>query len=169
MTQRIADGHPRSPGGGKLTVNPTPKFFGVRFERPLRFGDHTREERQQMLRRLNLIRRLGGIQWGWRKSQLRMVNLALIRSVADYASPAWIPWTAKTNVEQLETAQRAVARVITNLVSANPREVVRKEADPPPLAQRLRELTLLHADKWLQLQPNDPRHQIIIDAPLGEN
>ncbi len=72
----------------------------------------------------------------------------------------WFPWTSKTNVEQLETAQLAVARAITNLVSTTPREVFRKEADLQPLAQRLRELTLPHADKWLQLQPNDPRHEM---------
>ncbi len=42
-----------------------------------------------------------------------MVYFALIRSVAEYAAPAWFPWTAKTNVEQLETAQLAVARAIT--------------------------------------------------------
>ncbi len=67
---------------GQLTVNQTPKLLGVRF------GDHTREVRQQMLPRLNPIRRLGGTQCGWRKSQLRMVYLALIRSVAEYAAPA---------------------------------------------------------------------------------
>ncbi len=111
-----------------------------------------------MLRRLNLIRGLGGIQWRWRKSQLRMVYLALIRSVAEYAAPALFPWTSKTNVEQLETAQLGVARAITNLVSTTPREVVRNEADLPPLAQRLRELTLLHAGKRLQLLSTDPRH-----------
>ncbi len=87
-----------------------------------------------MFLRLNLIRRLGGTQWGWRKPQLRMVYLALIRSVAEYAAPAWFPWTAKTNVEQLETAQLAVARAITNLVSTTRIEVVRKEADLPPRA-----------------------------------
>ncbi len=52
-------------------------------------------------------------------------------------------------MEQLETAQLSVARAITKLVSTTPRAVVWKEADLPPLAQRLRELTLLRADKWL--------------------
>ncbi len=49
-------------------------------------------------------------------------------------------------MKQLEAALLAVARAITNLVSTTHGEVVRKEADLPPLAQRLRELTLLHAD-----------------------
>ncbi len=86
----------------------------MRFDRSLRFGDHSREVRQQMIRRLNLIRRRGGNQWGWRNPQLRMMYFALIRLAAEYAAPAWFPWTAKTNMQQLETAQLAVARAITN-------------------------------------------------------
>ncbi len=35
------------------------------------------------------------------------------------------------------------------------------ESDLPPLTQRLSELTLLHGDKWCQLQPNDPRREMI--------
>ncbi len=85
-------------GDGQLSVNQTPKFLGVRFDRSLRFGDHTHEVRQQMLRRLNLIRGLGGTRWGWRKSQLRMVHLALIRSVAEHAALPWFPMDLKTNV-----------------------------------------------------------------------
>ncbi len=117
--------------------------------------------RQERFRRLNLIRRLGGTKWGWRRTQLRPVYLALIRSVAEYAAPAWFPWTAKTNVEQLETAQLAVARAITNLLGRTPKEVVRHEANLQPLAVRLRELTLLHADKSSQLKPNDPRREMM--------
>ncbi len=64
-------------------------------------------------------------------------------------------------MEQLETAQQAVSRAITNLVSITPREVVRMETDLPPLTLRLRELTLLYASKWSQLQPNDPRYEMI--------
>ncbi len=47
---------------GQLTVNPTPKFPGVKFDRSLGFGDHIRKVCQQMLRRLNLIRRFSGTQ-----------------------------------------------------------------------------------------------------------
>ncbi len=133
--------------GGQLTVNPTPDFLGEKIDCSLGLDALCECGRQQMLRRLNLIRRVGGTHWGWRKSQLRMVYLALIRSVAEYTAPAWFPWTSKTSVEQLETAKLAVARAITNLVSTNPREVVWMEADLPLLTQRLRELTLLHADK----------------------
>ncbi len=87
--------------------------------------------------------------------------MALIRSVAAYAAPAWFPWAAKTNVEQLETAQLAVARAITNLLGTTPKAVVRHEANLQLLALRLRELTLLHADKWFQLKPNDPRRELM--------
>ncbi len=91
-----------------------------------------------------------------------MVYVALIiRSVAEFASPACYLWTSKTNGEQFETAEIAVAQAISNLVRTTSREVVRMEAHLPSLTQRLRELTLLHADKWSYLQPKDPRHEMI--------
>ncbi len=45
-----------------MTVNPTPKYPGGKFDLSLGFGDHTRKVCQQMLRRLNLIRRFSGNQ-----------------------------------------------------------------------------------------------------------
>ncbi len=93
--------------------------------------------------------------------QLRPVYLALIRSVAEYAPPARFPWAARTNLKQLETSQLAVARAITKFLGTAPKEVVRHEANLQPLALRLRELTLLHADKWFQLKPNDPRQELM--------
>ncbi len=78
-------------GGRQLNLNRTPKFLGVRYDRTLRFNEHIREVRQQMFRRLDLVCRLGGTKWGWRRTQLRRVYLALIRSAAEYAAPAWFP------------------------------------------------------------------------------
>ncbi len=115
---------PRPLGNRRLTVNTTPTFPGVRYDRSLRFCGHAREVRQQMIHRLSFIRRLGITQWGWRKSQLRMVYLALIRSIAEHAAPAWFPWTSKSTVDQLESAQLVVARAITNLMGPTPKEVV---------------------------------------------
>ncbi len=58
----------------------------------------------------------------------------MIRSVTEYARTGVGALSLKiTNVERLETAQQAVARAITNLVSTTPREVVQKEANLPPL------------------------------------
>ncbi len=45
---------------------------------------------------------------------------------------------ARQLLEQLETAQLAVARAITNLLGTTPKEVVRHEANLQPLALRLR-------------------------------
>ncbi len=58
----------------------------------------------------------------------------MIRSVAEYARTGVGALSLKiTNVERLETAQQAVVRAITNLMSMTPREVVQKKANLPPL------------------------------------
>ncbi len=58
----------------------------------------------------------------------------LIRSVTEYARTGVGALYLKiTNVERLETAQQAVVRAITNLMSTTPREVVQKKANLPPL------------------------------------
>ncbi len=66
--------------------------------------------------------------------QLRAMHLALNRSVAVYAPPAWFPRAARTKVEQLEIAQLAVARTITKLLGTTHKEEVRHKANLQPLA-----------------------------------
>ena len=80
---------------------PSPTFLGVTYDRRITFGTQVKKVCQQMLRRTNLLRVVGGTTWGWQKQDLRTVYIATQRSVAEYAAVAWTPWLSYSNIEKL--------------------------------------------------------------------
>ena len=58
-------------------------------------GD-TEEVSKKMEKRNNLLEKITGASWGWKKEKLRKVCPATPRSIAEYASPTWTPWLSKT-------------------------------------------------------------------------
>ena len=82
----------------QITINvvpssctPSPTFLGVTYDRRMTFGTMDKKVCQQMLRRTNLLRIVGGTTWGWQELHLRTVYIATQLSVAEYAATAWIP------------------------------------------------------------------------------
>ena len=66
-------------------------FLGVAYDRRMTFGTQVKKVCQQMLRRTNLLRVVGGTTWGWQKQDFRTVYFATQRSVAEFAAAAWTP------------------------------------------------------------------------------
>ena len=115
----------------QITINgvppsctPSPTFLGVTYDRRMTFGTQIKNVCQQMLRRTNLLRVVGGSTWGWQKQDLRTVNIATQRSVAEYAAAAWTPWLSSSNIEKLERTQLQATRAITHHVRSTPTEAV---------------------------------------------
>ena len=134
----------------KITINGvppscthSPTFLGVTYDRRMTFGTLVKKVCQQMLRRTNLLRILGGTTWGWQKQDLRTVNITTQRSVAEYAAAAWTPWLSSSNIEKLERSQNQAARAITYHVRSTPTEAVLYEADLPRLEHRFKTLSVL--------------------------
>ena len=93
----------------QITINgippsctPSPTFLGIRFDRRMTFGTQVKKVCQQMLRRTNLLRVVGGTTWGWQKQDLRTVYIATQRSVAEYAAAAWTPWLSSSTSRSLK-------------------------------------------------------------------
>ena len=140
-----------------IVHNPTPTFLGVTYDRTLSFSKHADNTAFKMNKRCNALRALSGTDWGWHRRSLRAVYVALQRSVAEYASPAWTPWTAKSHITKVERAQLKAARIITKAVASSPREAVLKEAELDTLEERYKRSAVKVADKWTHLPPEDPR------------
>ena len=119
---------------------------------------------QQMLRRTNLLRVVGGTTWGWQKQDLRTVYIATQRSVAEYAAAAWTPWLSSSKIEKLERTQLQAARAITHHVRSTPTEAVLHEADLPRLEHLFKTLSVLQANKWNSLDVEDPRRVVLNDS-----
>ena len=148
----------------QITINrvppsctPSHTFLGVTYDRRMTFGTLVKTVCQQMLRRTNLLRVVGGTTWGWQKQDLRTVYIATQRSVAEYAAAAWTPWLSSSNIEKLERTQLQAARAITHHVRSTPTEAVLYEADLPRLKHRFKTLSFHQANKWNSLDVEDPR------------
>ena len=150
--------------GVPLSCTPSPTFLGVTYDRRMTFGTQVKKVCQQMLRRTNLLRVVGGTTWGWQKQDLRTVYIATQRSVAEYAAAAWIPWLSSSNIEKLERTQLQAARVITHHVRSTPTEVVLYEADLPRLKHRFKMLSVLQANMWNSLDVEDPWRVVLNDS-----
>ena len=155
----------------QITINgvppsctPSPTFLGVTYDRRMTFGTQVKKVRQQMLRRTNLLRVVGGKTWGWQKQDLRTVYIATQRSVAEYAAAAWTRWLSSSNIEKLERTQFQAARSITHHVRSTPTEAVLYEADLPRLEHRFKTLSVLQANKWNSLDVEDPRRVVLNDS-----
>ena len=155
----------------QITINgvppsctPSPTFLGVTYDRRMTFGTQVKKVCQQMLRRTNLLRVVGGTTWARQKQDLRTVYIATQRSVAEYAAAAWTPWLSSSNIEMLERTQLQAAREITNLVRSTPTEAVLYEADLPRLEHRPKTLCVLKSNKWNSLDVEDPRRVVLNDS-----
>ena len=105
----------------QITINgvppsctPSPTFLGIMYDRCMTFGTKVKKVCQQMLRRTNLLRVVGGTTWGWQKQDFRTIYIATQCSVAEYAAAAWTTWISSSNIEKLERAQLQAARAITS-------------------------------------------------------
>ena len=155
----------------QITINgvppsctPSPTFLGVTYDRRMTFGTQVKKVCQQMLRRTNLLRVVGGTTWCWQKQDFRTVYIATQRSVAEYAAAAWTPWLSSYNIEKPERTQLQAARAITHHVRSTPTEAVLYEADLPRLEHRFKTLRVLQANKWNSLDVEDPRRVVLNDS-----
>ena len=105
----------------QVTINGVPPscipsltLLGVTYDRRMTLGTQVKKVCQQMLRRTNLLRVVGGTTWVWQKQDLRTVYIATQRSVAEYEAAAWTPWLSSYNMEKLERTQLQAARAITS-------------------------------------------------------
>ena len=146
------------------SCTPTPTYLGVTYDRRMTFGTQVKKVCQQLFRRTNLLRVVGGTTWGWQKQELRTVYIATQRSVAEYAAAAWTPWLSTANIEELERTQLQSARAITHHVHSTPTEAVLHEADLPRLEHRFKTLSVLQANKWNSLDAEDPRRVVLNDS-----
>ena len=74
----------------QITINgippsctPSPTFLGIAYDRRMTYGAQVKKVCQQMLRRTNLLRVVGGTTCCWQKQDLRTVYIATQRSVAE--------------------------------------------------------------------------------------
>ena len=97
-----------------------PKILGITYNTSMTFGPHINNIVNKANSRLNVLRALGGTSFGKDKNTLTLVYKQYIRAVMDYASPAWAPSLANTQLLKLQKTQNSAMRIITGCTQSTP-------------------------------------------------
>ena len=146
--------------GKELKINSNPTFLGVTYDRKLTFVEHVRKTTEKARKQLRIMRAVKGNDWGFDKKQLRTTYLALIRSILEYAAPAWAPWVSDTAIQNLERIQNEAGRIITGAVVSTPIDCIREESKLIPLKNRFTALHATAMEKSKHLSEENPRRTV---------
>ena len=150
--------------GKNIRHEKTPRLLGVILDRELTFTPHTQSVVARVKRKQRMLSALANSEWGWRKEHLRRVYLSIIRSVLDYAAPAWQPYLRKDNIDKLEIAQNTCLRRITGQAKSAPIEGLQKESNIPSYRSVSNSKCMKARERALRLPEDHPR-RICLDQP----
>ena len=95
-----ADDYKRDPGlklnGKDVAPVEIYKFLGIQADNGIRFNKCVNANVKKNLEKVNIMRCLGGKDWGQTMESQKSVYMGYIRSCLEYASSSWWPWISKT-------------------------------------------------------------------------
>ncbi|UYV70713.1 hypothetical protein LAZ67_8000346 [Cordylochernes scorpioides] len=119
----------------QIKFSRTPKYLGVTLDPSLTYGPHINQTVLRAKKRLNILKRISGYEWGADRNTLRQTYLALIRPILEYAQPVW-QTASKTNLNKIDQVQSSAARIICGLRNTCPTKIAEIEANLLPLTHR---------------------------------
>ena len=141
-----------------IKFEPNPVLLGVTLDRQLTFSPHTAIVAERVSNKAKLLAALSHSEWGWHKDTLKSVYLTSIRSVIDYAGPAWQPWIGDTNKGLLERAQNKALRRISGQHVGSPIGTLNLETDIPTYSTIIDRQCLKAQEKGLRMPAEHPRN-----------
>ena len=96
------------------------KILGVTYNTSMSFAPHINNIVAKCRPRLNALRALTGTTFGQNKETLTLVYKQHIRSILNYASPAWAPVISDTQLRKLQTTQNTALRIILGSTQTTP-------------------------------------------------
>ena len=142
--------------GKELPQEDTPTYLGVKLDRRLTWNPHIRTIEQRATKKLALMKKLAGTQWGADGKILQQVYTGAVRPVMEYGSTAWAT-AAKSNTSRLEKIQNSGMRIITGAMKTTPISAMRKTTGLAELETRRDEKIIIHAERLRRL-PSHPAH-----------
>ncbi|XP_053376916.1 uncharacterized protein LOC128547772 [Mercenaria mercenaria] len=129
-------------------------YLGVTFDRRLTWKAHLTNAESKARKKLPILRKLAGTNWGAHENILKTVYLVTIRLILEYSSSAWIT-AAKTIQQRLDKVQNQALRIITRALKSTPIKAMEDATAIPPLAKRRESKTLVQTSKYKYL-PDHP-------------
>ena len=137
-------------GNELVKYDPNPRFLGVTLDKNLLLNKHAEIITTRAQKRINMLRRIRGHDWGLDERLTMITYKVLIRSIFDYAPMAQISM-ADSHLKKLEVIQRKAIRMIT----------------PWPLKTRATEI-YKHITPIYKLEPTKDRIYSLVDKYIGK-
>ena len=144
-------------GGKTIKFEPTPRLLGVILDRSLSFGPQKKAVSEKARSKCKALRAVAHSKWGCRKKDLRKIFITVVRSVLDYAGPAWQPWLAPTGRSDLQRDQNYALRIVTGQYADTPVEALNLEAGVPQYTTIMDRNCVKAREKALRCPPKHPR------------
>ena len=106
------------------------------------------------MKKLAILRKLAGTNWGAHEKIQKSVYLSTIRPVVEFGSTVWMP-SAKSNQLRLDRVQNQALRLITAGLKSSPIKVMKEVTNITSLAKRRDAKALVQASKY-QYLPDYP-------------
>ena len=97
-----------------INAEKNPKFLGLTLDPGLKMNAHAKTVYDRAIKRVNMLKRLRGLNWGASSKIILSIHKSLIRPIIDYVPFATIIMDQKYKLK-LERLQRAAIRVAIRL------------------------------------------------------
>jgi len=121
--------------GSQLQFQDQQTYLGVTFDKRMTWKPHIQDAESKARRKLNIMRKLAGTQWGANENILRNVYQGTVRPHLEYSSCAWMT-AAKTHQQNMDRVQNQALRIITGGMRSTPIHTMEKKTGIPPLCER---------------------------------
>ena len=140
-------------------------LLGVVLDSHLTMKNHYEKMMAEGRRRMRQLSCVANCCFGPSQHSLRNMYVAYVRSVFDYAAPAWYPLMSKTNLDSLQRLQNKALRIVLGVPRSTRIEDLHLEANITPLEARYRAATAYQAEKYRRHPPNDPLYTLAHATP----
>ena len=141
-------------GNSPITMEDQQTYLGVTFDKRLTWKQHIMSAEAKARRKLNIMRKLAGTNWGANEKVLKSVYEGNVRPHLEYGSSAWFT-AAKSHDQALDKVQNQALRIITGAMKSTPIARMEKITNIPPLCKRRECKAMIQATKYKCL-PNHP-------------
>ena len=135
------DHRPLTLDGTKLNKEDQPTYLGITYDKRLTWNQHISGAEAKARRKLHIMRKLAGTQWGCSAAVLKRVYQGTVRPHLEQGSSGWIS-AAKSHKDKLEKVQNQGLRIITGAMKSTPIVKMQEISGIEPLQKRWESKTL---------------------------
>ena len=146
-------------GETEMKIENEQTYLGITLDKRQTWKPQIEKAEAKARRKLALMRKLAGTEWGANEAVLKNVYQGAVRPHLEYGATAWAS-AAKTHHQALDRVQNAALRIVTGGMRSTPIEKMEKTASIPPLSKRRNCKILTQATKFEVLQNHPMKEKL---------